>query len=189
MAKWRRKRNVFSHTLSWLSWEVLLDCFPNCGAVILARALWTGAVVYVLALVLKLAIDPATPLTLCSLQAEAVETVPWLGATIAASYAALYSRFASQWAYLAELYNQIKAAELSMPDVPTPPQVLVLAEWKAGFLEDCETLHLARKSSFASTIRQWGAEPAVEQAFVKYAQGGERRFRQLLAIAAKSLRD
>lgn len=70
--------------------------------------------------------------------------LPWLGATIAASYAASYSRFASQWVYLAELYNQIKAAELSIPEVLTPAQVLVFAEWKAGFLEDCETLHLAR---------------------------------------------
>lgn len=189
MAKWRRKRNVFSHAHSWLSWEVLLDCFPNCGAVILARALWTGAVAYLCALILKTAIDPAKSFSLCSLQTLAADTVPWLGATIAASYAALYSRFASQWGYLAELYNNIKAAELSMPEDPVPSQALVLAEWKAGFLEDCETLHLARKSSFASTIRQWGAESSVENAFVKYAQGGEARFRHLLEIAEEALRD
>ncbi len=37
--------------------------------------------------------------------------LPTFGAIFAAVYFALYARFASQWSYLANLYNKIKEAE------------------------------------------------------------------------------
>ncbi len=57
---------------------------------------------------------------------RAVELLPWLGALFGAVYAGLYARFASQWLYLANTYNQIKAAECRSESSARP-----LAEWKA----------------------------------------------------------
>jgi hypothetical protein len=37
-----------------------------------------------------------------------------------------------------------------------------LAEWKAGFIEDAQDLHLALKPLFASVIRAWGSEAEVK---------------------------
>jgi hypothetical protein len=67
-----------------------------------------------------------------------------------------YARFSSQWSYLAGVYNQIKAAECR-----TGFQETVLAQWKAGFIEDAADLHLLRKAMFAS-INQ-GSMPCTPQ--------------------------
>jgi hypothetical protein len=101
-----------------------------------------------------------------------------IGPIFAGVYAALYTRFASQWSYLASVYNQIKAAE-SRKDC-NPEQ---LALWKAGFIEDAEELHLANKHHFASTIRAWGRERGVEAAFAENAPGGAERLAILLKRA------
>jgi hypothetical protein len=36
------------------------------------------------------------------------DSIGWIGAIFAAVYAALYARFASQWSYLAGVYNQMR---------------------------------------------------------------------------------
>ena len=75
-------------------------------------------------------------------------------------YAALYSRFASQWTYLAGVYNQIKMAESRTDRDPRK-----IAEWKAGFIVDAEELHLVRKPLFAEVVRAWRKDAAVEDAY------------------------
>jgi hypothetical protein len=73
--------------------------------------------------------------------------ITWIGAIFATVYALLYARFASQWTYLAGLYNQLKAAQ-TRPDADKA----VIAEWRAAFFEDCDELHLLRKPMFASIV-------------------------------------
>jgi len=103
--------------------------------------------------------------------------------------AAFYSRFASQWQYLADLYNQIKAEDIALAihfhdakqatrklahdsspdgsdvssdqsDETKDPRDL-LAELMNGFIVDAFTLHLARKSLFRSVIANWAEKPRV----------------------------
>ena len=104
------------------------------------------------------------------------------------TYAALYTRFSSQWQYLADLYNQIKAQEISFAiacmegslkaaatndindsvgKVPQPSLSLqpdqLLAEWKKGFIEDAFALHLAKKPIFCSVVANWARQPDVKK--------------------------
>ncbi len=93
-------------------------------------------------------------------------------------YTALYASFAAQWRYLAEVYNKIKEAEVKYSTQSDAAQRI--AEWKAGFAEDAEELHLATKKIFAQVIRTWLAKAEVKQAFVRYTAGGEDRYRNLM---------
>jgi hypothetical protein len=108
------------------------------------------------------------------LGAQTLAHVTWIGAIFATVYALLYSRFASQWTYLAGVYNQIKAVQLRDQVNGT-----VLAEWKAGFIEDCDDLHLLRKPMFASIANEWitnGTDKVtVIENLDKHAPGGEKR--------------
>ena len=104
--------------------------------------------------------------------------ITWFGAIFAGVYALLYARFSSQWTYLAGVYNQIKSAELRKDTDDA-----ALAEWKAGFIEDCQDLHLLRKPMFASIVHAWlnSGELGlpVRDCFKSYTPGGADR---LLAI-------
>lgn len=55
-----------------------------------------------------------------------------------------------------------------------------IAEWKAGFAEDAEELHLATKKIFAQVIRTWLDKAEVKDAFIRYTEGGEDRYRNLM---------
>jgi hypothetical protein len=81
------------------------------------------------------------------------EKMAWFGALLGATYAALYSRFSSQWRYLADLYNQLMAAE------DARPRNTLAGEWRRrrilwwhAFITDAKDLHLALKPSFATAI-------------------------------------
>jgi hypothetical protein len=93
--------------------------------------------------------------------------VRWFAAVFGAVYAGLYSRYSSQWTYVAGTYNQIKAAECANIWTGRP-----LAEWKAGFIEDAEALHVATKPTIAPTIAAWLEHESVQLAFDKYSPGG-----------------
>ena len=73
------------------------------------------------------------------------------------------------------MYNQIKATESREQRNAT-----VLAEWKAGFMEDSEELHPATKPLFASVVRVWGKDGRVRSQFIANAPGGEERFSALM---------
>src|SRR5438046_3051938 len=62
------------------------------------------------------------------------------GVLFAGAYTAFYARFASQWSYLAGVYNQIMAAQVR--GIPTDPAGQnAFDAWQAGFIEDAEELH------------------------------------------------
>ncbi len=149
----------------------------NGGDVILLRSLLTMLWLYALALGLRNLFDHSrvwTP-SWAALLAEISATIQWAGGIFAAVYAALYARFASQWTYLSNVYNQIKATECRENLAEER-----LAQWKAGFIEDAEELHLAYKALFASVIHAWGREPAVKHEFENNVPGGGPRFDALM---------
>lgn len=152
----------------------------NGGGVVLTRTLGVSLWLYILAVVLKEVLDPEGSLrpSGSELRKEMIATLPWFGAMFAAVYASLITRFSSQWLYLASLYNQIKAIEARTAG--NNEAKAVLAEWKAGFLEDADTLHLVTKPLFVSTAKMWGAEPTVQQWFSAHAVGGASRLSGLM---------
>jgi hypothetical protein len=166
-----------------VSLEFLLTRFrlPNGGGIILLRSLASAFLVYLGVLGLHNALDSARTWSFSwpELTAQVRETFHWYGAIFGALYAGLYARFASQWTYLANVYNQIKAAECRRECNGDP-----LAEWKAGFMEDAEELHLATKPLFASVLRAWGGDANVKKKFIENAPGGVERFEALMKRVA-----
>ena len=174
--------------LEWLSFERLLTRTrrANGGTIILVRALLISLLLYAAAMAFKHAIDPARTwnFSFLALRLELLQSFQWLGAIFAAVYLALYARFAAQWTYLANLYNQIKQAEVRAAEKGDEGRVTEkLSVWKAGFLEDAEVLHLATKPVFASVVCAWGGEERVQQSYDKFTPGGVKRLRALLADA------
>ena len=141
---WPFKRVFSLVTGEWLLRSPLW--FPNGGGIILVRSLLVSFWIYGLAIYARHILDGNALLT------SIRDTIPWLGAILAAVYAAFYARFSSQWTYLAGLYNQIKETEIGMDEGSSRA---ALETWKAGFIEDAEELHLATKPIFATIIREW----------------------------------
>lgn len=84
-----------------------------------------------------------------------------------AVYVALYARFTSQWTYMANLYNQIKQAEITVQE---PLGKKILAQWKAGYIEDAYTTHMATKPMVAGVIHAWYLDPDVKDAFINHTK-------------------
>ncbi|GAB3758710.1 hypothetical protein GCM10028796_04790 [Ramlibacter monticola] len=113
-----------------------------------------------------------------------IETAPWFAAAAGAVYAALYARFSSQWSYLAALYNQIKQAEIELFCADSCNEGSAkkkLAQWKAGYIEDAQDLHLHTKGNIAGIIHFWGEDSDVADAFTSWAPGAEMRWQRVRA--------
>lgn len=184
----RKQHSVSSEVLRRLSQivrlgsgEYLLDRpdVSNGGTVVFTRALHVAIVIVGVGLLVRNWLDPnrTSEFSVHELRSQLAAIGPWFGTVFAASYAALYARFASQWTYLAGVYNQIKAAE-GRRDASED----VIADWKAGFIEDAAELHLIRKRMFASIVYAWAEahEGKVRAAFEHYAPGGKLRFDDLI---------
>ncbi|WP_286068371.1 hypothetical protein [Stenotrophomonas sp. 57] len=166
--------------IRFISFEFVLKWMPNGGTAVLIRSWLITLWLYVLAISLKSRVEPGATwqFDLNTLRALVSDTIPWIGAIFAGVYVALYSRFASQWSYLANLYNQIlQAAVQSPPQGISSEQVYRL--WQAGFIEDAEELHLARKPMFASVIASMLVKHETRKKFVEHAPGGEARLTKL----------
>ncbi len=169
----------FDLATEFLSGEWLLTRtdLPNGGTVVLLRSVMTSLLIIAMTVAFRNVVDPTRTwqFDLVELQKQIIQMLPWFGAIFAAVYVAFYSRFAAQWTYLANVYNQIKAVEtvsFTCADA--------LAEWKAGFLEDAQDLHLVRKPIFAGVIRAWSKEETVKAKFLEHTPGGEARFEELV---------
>lgn len=150
---------------------------PNGSGVIVLRALLTSTLIYAFLLVARNLIEPGRTWQMSwpELRRQLIETGSMYGVIFAGLYAGLYARFSSQFTYLANVYNQIKAAQCR-----EKCEKLALADWKAAFIEDAEDMHVATKPMFASIIRAWGSEVEVEQQFLKNAPRGSKRFGPLM---------
>lgn len=201
------KKTFVEQLFDWVSGERILEGLSpleNAGWVIILRALWTtvflavaSEIIFFAASILYSWINPcdnATAVLWPQVMTRYMKAVfyergaAYLGVFVGIT-AALFSRFASQWQYLADLYNQIKAKEidisLSMPgggldekELPSSPHEgdgssrrgapavadasELLAEWKVGFVVDAVALHLARKPLFRNVIKNWSKGRVLE---------------------------
>lgn len=146
---------AFELMLHWISGEFLLKKRPNSGGVVLMRSVLVSTVLFLLAIGIHSYLDPASALTFSAEQCAAVirSNLAWYGAILGGVYAALYSRYSSQWQYLAGLYNQLMAAEDAKPrSTLDGPQRRRRVLWWHAFIADAKDLHLALKPSFATAI-------------------------------------
>ena len=171
-----------------LSCEFLLKKMPNGGTAVLLRSAIISMAVYLAAIALKSRIAPGSTwqFDMNSLRSVVAETIPWFGAIFAGVYVALYSRFASQWNYLASLYNQIMQSTVESPPAGITGET-ALRMWQAGFVEDAEDLHLAEKPMFASVIRSMLSKPETRAFFIAHAPGGEDRLKKLELKVTRAL--
>jgi hypothetical protein len=172
-------RSVVGKIVCFLSAEWLLTClkWENGGDVIAIRSAWIAVVIYLPVLGLKDICDPNAVLgiDLKQLPRLVPGTLPWLGAIFAGAYASLQSRYSSQWTYLAGVYNRIKETDARGGVEPER-----MAEWKAGFIEDAEDLHLLGKPMFTSVATAWGSEARVRAKFLQFTSDGANRWRGLV---------
>lgn len=167
--------------VDFASGQWILDGFgTNGGEVVILRTSFITLWFSCLALALQAAVDPARhgPISLHGLQSQLMDLAAWLAAFFGAAYLALYTRFVSQWGYLANVYNLIKQAESA-----NGADKNVIAEWKAGFLEDADHLHLVGKRSLAPIISSWGKDSLVVAAFDTATPGGRVRRERIVASA------
>lgn len=167
---------------NYLSGEFILRRCPNGGLAVLLRSLWITFILYFIAIGVKSRIAPHATWSPSIAAARYLisNTIPWFGAIFAGVYAALYARFASQWSYLANLYNQIMCAQVQCGASGTMHRE-AMALWQAGFIEDAEALHLARKPMFASVILSMLGNDKVRDAYKQYTPGGNARLETLEA--------
>lgn len=156
-AAWPKQAQEQEPILRWvynlLTGEWLLNGRPNGGDVILVRSLLISLVLYIPAMALHSWAGSgwSFDFDLHALGQEVHDTLPWIGAIFAGAYVALYTRFSAQWSYLADVHNQIMAAECAIAD-PTTRQRKNLDIWEAAFVEDAVSLHLAMKKGFAELV-------------------------------------
>lgn len=178
---------VVSALVALLTGEWLLTKrkHANGGAVVLTRAGISATILYSAAVATRWLLDPKD----ADLRTQLFKTLSWYGPIFGACYAVFYTRFSSQWSYLAGVYNQIKETEASMSKAAqrknqTPPPAL--AEWMAGFVEDAETLHLATKDTFAPVIRDWLQKQEVRKAYRVNTPNGDARLLELQRLVELS---
>jgi hypothetical protein len=175
------KRN---HSFGWLdsvvrflSAEWLLDLRPNGGTMVFVRSVFVAATFFLLASSISLLFY--WDFRLCSLPSEARSTVlriaPYAGAVFAFAYTALYARFASQWSYLANLYNQIMAVQSANLKCDEE----AMNDWKVGFIQDALELHLATKPMFAEVIESILEDDKVQEAFTRGVSDGKEKLERL----------
>lgn len=172
--------------INLLSGEFILsEGRPNGGDVVVLRTLWVGSVIFFTLVVLRIWIAP-TDGCCCFTHAlgeafksaiTGVETPTIFGAT----YAAFYARFVSQWTYIANLYNQIKQAEVAAAGTAhgRKQQKLVLAQWKAAFIEDALTVHMASKQPMKGVVQAWYGDQLVRHQFLRHTPDALAKLAQL----------
>lgn len=177
-------KKEISACFDWVAGEWLLKVFgSNGGTVIALRAVWISIFFTALAMVSVSSFDPSR---VCPISRSGIAEVFWAVSNtvvifLGASYLALYARFVSQWGYLAGLYNLIKQTEAT-----AGVDQKVIAQWKAGYLEDAENLHLAAKNNLAPVLHAWTKDAAVESEYIKSTPGGKKRFDKLSSLAKRA---
>ena len=155
--------------VDWLSGEWMLHGRPNSGAIVFLRSLLVSVLLFASALAFWCAVDPDTSSEFSPYELRSIlrDHIGWLGAIFAATYVGFYSRYASQWNYIASLYNQIMATASGLPEAQRNNQTIL--NWQAGFIEDCYYLHLDRKEIFSLVIKQMLDDPAIIKCFIESA--------------------
>ena len=174
----------------WASGEFLLEKRANGGTVVAQRALLLASLILIPAFCAHAYFAKDTiflNFSWANLRQDIGTIIPWYGAIFAGLYAAFYTKFASQWSYLANLYNQIMSTD-AQANHSDEEATRVMVLWKAGLIEDAQDLHLARKSMFKSVIVGLLTNPTVVKAFCEGTGDGIQRLKRLeyrLAVTIK----
>lgn len=159
----------------------------NGGEVIAIRSMFVAVQLVACFLFLKNLIDPKLTSTISyyAFREQIIDISPLFGGLYCGIYLALYSRFSSQWTYLANVYNLIKQSEMQAPSDPILHRrwKRKLACWKAGYIEDADVLHLIGKDNVAVIVHHWGKDLMIKEAFIRNAAGGQVRWEALLRLA------
>ncbi|OOX14352.1 hypothetical protein Xbuh_19340 [Xanthomonas axonopodis pv. bauhiniae] len=153
--------------MDWLSCEWTLKHRSNSGSIVFLRSLIVSLYIFAFALWLPQVVDPDRTWSpsVRETQIAVRDNFAWLGAIFAALYTGFYARYASQWTYIAGLYNQIKSAA-STSSIPIEKNEPLL-NWQSGFIEDCYHLHLDRKEVFAFIIKQMLSDTVMQNNFIE----------------------
>ena len=173
--------------LSILTCEFVLRYMPNGGKAVLLRSLALTLFLYLVAIAVRsFTRDGSTfEFSLDQLLREIHDTIPWAGALFGGVYLALYSRFSSQWTYLAALYNQLMEASLRQDEENFSDENY--AAWQAAFIEDAVRMHLATKEGFIGAIRMMLDDESVVEALKndqEFGQIGLNELRLALKLEA-----
>jgi hypothetical protein len=180
---------LIGYVLSGGSAEFLLRIRSNGGDVVFVRAAWTSGLLFLLAIGLKERLTPGASWQFSgpNLLSEFGAHLDWFGAAFAATYAAYYARFSSQWTYLAGMYNQIMAMQIQLPRGEDKARERTYATWWAAFVEDAEDVHLAAKPSYAAVLAGLIGDPEVRRFYESSTVDGEERLRKLEKRLTQSL--
>ena len=173
-----KKRNI----KRFFSGEWMLENNSNGGFIVLFRTLWIALPIYLAAIALVESLHPLAKLEFDASEfgKRVSETIPWLGAVIGAVYAGLYARFSSQWQYLADLYN-LQVQFGFTEEAQKPQNKDRWDNWRAAFIEDAYTLHLACKPMFATAICQMLTEPGVQASYRAGTADADRQLQNMKA--------
>jgi len=119
------------------------------------------------------------PLCITCLGREIGSNLPWFGAIFGAIYISLYTRFSSQWTYLAGLYNQLMASQVLEPFTGDGDRARTYVAWWAAFVEDAEDVHLALKKNYAAVIVGLLQDARIRTMYVQSTVGGAGRLADL----------
>lgn len=150
-----------STILNVISGEWMLSKRGNSGGVVLARSSFVSLWLFLALLGVHSYLGPCAQFSFSRPEflAELRDRIPWLGAIFGGVYAALYSRFSSQWKYLAQLYNQLMAAEDSRPRSTLDGEYRKRRMmWWHAFIMDAQDVHLALKATFVGAVHSLLAE-------------------------------
>lgn len=166
--------------LGFLSGEYMLKSKPNGGDIVLLRAIHSTFFIYLMTILLHEITKPNAILTFSQeeLISAVHKSIPWLGAIFAATYATFYTRYSSQWTYLANTYNQFMAVKSVQNDHVMNldhEAAKALNNWMAGFVSDCFTLHLDRKPIFKGIIENLMKDEKIKELILGNFEGEEKQ--------------
>lgn len=162
---------------------------PNGGKAVLLRSLLISAYIYLIAIGIKSATAEASTFefSLSQLMGEVNLTIPWAGAIFGGTYIALYSRFSSQWSYLADLYNQQISAALTLSDEQL--NSVNYAIWQAAFIEDAVCMHLATKTGFSNAILAMLNEKSIRDILEEDEHFGKEKVKHIEQSLKKAVKN
>jgi hypothetical protein len=162
------------------SWWLTSGPITVANDIIILRTVQVTLMLYLIGLWLRLLFNAAWPWQFDSaaLWHNLADTIPWFGAIFGAVYVALYAPFASQWSYLAGVYNQIRQTFVTQKDWYSG-NAIHMELWNAGFIEDALDLHLATKPAFAPFLLRLLDDEGVREKFKQFAFDGEDRLDKL----------
>ncbi len=166
--------------LEIVSGEFVLRFMPNGGKAILLRSTIVSAIFYILAVGIKSYSAEGAILSFSAVQFwnEVGETIPWFGAIFGGSYAALYTRFSSQWSYLADLYNQQMSAALTLSDEQIDSEAYI--NWQAAFVEDAVCMHLHTKAGFSNLVIEFLRDVKIKEVLTSQQHFGQDKYEKVL---------